>query len=118
MPQAIKPLAKLLPASTPTMESPSSASMKSSAVPKARIKGRAISTAPVKITAPIKPPIMEAMKDADKARAASPRRAMGKPSRIVAWLADDPGMPIRMELNVSAVAATATRPTSMARAET
>jgi hypothetical protein len=72
--------------------------MKSSAVPSARISGRATSTAPVRITAPTSPPIMEARKEAESARAASPRRAIGKPSRMVAWLAEEPGMPIRIEL--------------------
>ena len=55
-PQAARPFGRLLPASTPTMESPNRESMKSSAEPKARIRGRAIRTKAVSTTAPISPP--------------------------------------------------------------
>ncbi len=92
--------------------------MNSSAEPKARISGRAISTKPVRTSAPNTPPNSDEMKAADSARAAWPCLASGNPSSTVAWLADDPGMPISTDEKVSDVGITATRPMSMASAET
>ena len=91
--------------------------MNSSAEPKSRMSGRAISTKPVRITAPTMPPKRDEMNAADSARAACPCLARGKPSSTVAWLALEPGMPIRTEEKVSEVGITATRPMSMPSAE-
>ena len=117
MAQAASPLGRLRPASTATIDRPKSASMNSSAEPNSRISGRAISTKPVRITAPKIPPKSEEMKAADSARAAWPCFASGKPSSTVACDALDPGMPMRTEEKVSEVGMTATRPISMPRAE-
>ena len=92
--------------------------MKSSADENARMIGRATTMKPVRTSAPNRPPSIELKNAADSARAASPRFAIGKPSRIVAWDAALPGSPIRMELKVSPVGTTASRPMSSASAET
>ncbi len=59
------------------MESPRTASMKSSGEPRAMTMGRATGRTPNATTAPISPPTMEARNAAARAREASPRRAMG-----------------------------------------
>ena len=61
---------------------------------------------------------MEHRKAADKARAASPLRASGKPSSTVAWDEAPPGMPSSTEENVSEVGFVASSPTISARPET
>ena len=91
--------------------------MNNSADPNNKIRGRAISTKNVRITAPMIPPNSEEMNAADKARAAWPCLARGKPSSTVAWLALEPGIPMRTEAKVSDVGITATRPINMPRAE-
>ena len=55
---------------------------------------------------------------ADSARAAWPSLAIGKPSSTVAWDADDPGMPIKTDANVSDVGTTATMPIIKAKPNT
>lgn len=55
MPQAPIPLTRLRPDSTATSDRPGSASMNSSAEPKARITGRATKTKPVSTSAPNTP---------------------------------------------------------------
>ena len=92
-------------------------SIRSSGVRKLRIRGRASSTKKVRISAPKSPPKSEDVKAAASARAASPCLERGKPSSTVAWLEDEPGMPIRTEENVSEVGMTATSPTIIARPE-
>ena len=71
-PHAVSPLTRLAPDNTPTMESPSSASMNNSAEPKVRMSGRAICTNSVRIIAPTIPPNNEAENAAARARAACP----------------------------------------------
>ena len=117
-PQAARPFNRLAPDSTPTMESPSKASMNSSAEPNVSMSGRAICTNNVSITAPTMPPISDAVNAADSARAACPCCERGNPSSTVAWLALEPGIPMSTEVNVSDVGITATRPTNMASADT
>ena len=116
-PQAPSPLASERPARTPTIESPKIESMKSSADVKTRINGRAISTKPVSTSAPTSPPKSEEAKAAESASAARPSRDIGKPSSTVAWLAEEPGIPIKTDAKVSEVGITATRPISIASAE-
>ena len=115
--QERRPLTKLEPDSTPTMARPSTVSMKSSADEKARMTGRAIRMKALSTSAPKMPPTIELKKAAERARAASPRLAIGNPSRIVAWEAALPGMPISTEVKVSPVGTTASRPISSASAE-
>ena len=91
-------------------------SMNSSAAPKDRISGRAISTQTVRTSAPNRPPMNEAENAALSARAAWPFLASGKPSRIVACEADDPGIPMRIEAKVSDVDRTGRMPISIASA--
>lgn len=50
------------------------------------------------------------MNAADRARAAWPLRASGKPSSTVACEAEEPGIPMSTEENVSDVGTTATIP--------
>ena len=78
------PLARLRPARTATIDRPKSASMNNSADPKDRISGRAMTTKPVSTMAPKMPPAIDEMKAAERARAACPWRASGKPSSTVA----------------------------------
>ncbi len=113
---AAMPLGMLLPDRTPTMDRPSAPSMNNSADENSRISGRATKTNAVSTSAPNKPPTNEEAKAALSARAASPRRANGKPSRIVAWEDADPGMAIRTDVKVSEVGTTASIPISMAKA--
>ena len=68
--------------------------------------------------APTIPPISEAENAADKALDASPFCAKGNPSKTVAWLALEPGIPIKMDVKVSEVGMTATSPTKVASADT
>ena len=75
---------RLEPDSTPTMPRPSTVSMKSSAEENARMIGRATTMNPVSTSAPNRPPSIRLKNAAESARAASPRFAIGKPSRIVA----------------------------------
>ena len=92
--------------------------MKSSAEPNVRISGRAICTKNVRIRAPTRPPQSDAPNAAASARAASPCCDSGKPSSTVAWLALDPGIPMSTDVKVSDVGMTATRPISIASADT
>jgi hypothetical protein len=64
----------------------------------------------VKNSAPTNPPNREEAKAADNARAACPCFDIGKPSNTVAWLDDDPGIPINTDAKVSEVGTTAIRP--------
>ena len=64
----------------------------------------------VRKAAPTIPPNNDEEKAADKARAACPFFAKGKPSSTVACDDDEPGMPIRTDANVSDVGTTATNP--------
>ena len=64
------------------------------------------------------PPMSDAVNAAASARAACPCCDRGKPSSTVAWLALEPGIPMSTEVKVSDVGITATRPTSVASAET
>lgn len=68
--------------------------------------------------APNRPPIIEAKKAAPRARAASPRFAIGKPSITVTWPEAEPAIPIRIAVKTSEVLTTATMPISSASAET
>jgi hypothetical protein len=74
-------------------------------------------TTPVSAIAPNIPPTIDAEKAADSARAASPFLASGKPSSTVACEADEPGMPIKIDENVSDVGRIAKRPIIIATAE-
>ena len=78
--------------------------------PNAKTMGRATRIKAVRKNAPTSPPNREEAKAADSARAASPFFAMGNPSKTVACDADDPGIPIKTEANVSDVGTTATIP--------
>ena len=111
------PLAKLRPDRTATIDRPKSVSMKSSAEEKESTSGRAITMATESTSAPMTPPRSELAKDAERARAASPFLARGKPSSTVAWLALEPGIPIMTEVKVSPVGMTATMPISIPSAE-
>lgn len=66
--------------------------------------------ATVRKIAPMTPPRSEEKKAAERARAPSPRFAMGKPSRTVDCEELLPGIPMRTEGNVSAVGVTAIMP--------
>ena len=112
------PLTRLRPARTATIDRPRTASMNSSADPKARMMGRAMKMKPVSTKAPNTPPNIDEKNAVDSARAASPFLASGKPSRTVAWLDDPPGIPSRIDEKVSPVGMIARRPISMASAET
>ena len=116
-PQAARPRSQLPPDRTPTMLSPKTVSISSSGAPKSSTKGRAICTKPDSARAPNNPPTSEAENAAAKACRALPALASGKPSITVACDPADPGMPIRTEVNVSAVASTASRPIIVASAE-
>ncbi len=72
--------------------------------------GLATTTAKVRISAPKIPPTSEDVKAADRARAASPRFDIGKPSSTVACELLPPGIPISTDENVSAVGVTAIIP--------
>ena len=117
-PTAIKPLSKLRPARTPTIEKPSMVSSKSSGTPKASTNGRAIRIKNVSRTAPNRPPNNDETNAAASARAACPFLDSGNPSRTVAWEADEPGIPSNTEAKVSDVGMTATRPTIRDNPET
>src|SRR3546814_18832040 len=67
--------------------------MKRSGVRKLSTRGRAIGIDSSSTNAPTTPPIIEAMNEAESARAASPRWASGWPSMIVACEEADPGIP-------------------------
>ena len=117
-PAASRPFSRLRPASTPTIDSPSTVSMSSSGNPKASTTGRAATMKKVRSAAPSSPPNSDEAKAAARARAACPARASGNPSSTVAWEADEPGIPISTEAKVSEVGITATSPTIMARPDT
>ncbi len=115
-PQAARPFTRLRPDRTPTIDRPKITSMNNSAELNERINGRETNTKPVRMTAPIRPPISEEKKAAESPLAACPCFARGKPSSTVAWLADEPGIPIKTEAKVSDVGITATSPINIARA--
>ena len=107
---AINPLDILAPVNVPTIVIPKTASISISPVPKAKIIGFAICMIIVSKIAPNKPPNKEEKNAADKARAAWPFFANGKPSITVACADTDPGTPIKTAGNVSDVATTDNNP--------
>ena len=107
---ATKPFAILEPVRVPTIEIPNIASINISPVPNANMIGLAIWIIIVNSVAPNKPPNNEAKKAADKARAACPFFASGKPSITVACADTEPGTPIKTAGNVSEVATTESKP--------
>ena len=117
-PAATMPFNATRPARMPTIESPKIVIIKSSGVLNNKTMGRAARMKSVRKSAPTSPPNRDDAKAAESARAAWPFLAMGKPSSTVAWLADDPGMPIRTEAKVSDVGTTATMPIISARPST
>ncbi len=117
-PAAAIPLIGRRPARIATMDRPRIVIISISGRPKASTRGRAIRMKNVRIAAPNRPPKSDEAKAADSARAASPFFASGNPSSTVAWLADEPGIPMRTEAKVSDVGITAIRPTMSARPET
>ena len=100
----------LCPVSMPIMLSASTISNSCSPKPIARIIGRAANTAKVNTTAPKTPPNSDAVNAAPRARAPSPRLAIGKPSTTVACEPEVPGIPISTEGKVSDVTVGASRP--------
>ena len=83
-PAAASPLSAIRPARIATMERPRIVTISISGSPKARTSGRAARMKKVRNVAPTSPPNSEDEKAADRARAASPFRAMGNPSSTVA----------------------------------
>ena len=81
---AANPLSGMRPARMATIERPRMVIANISGVPKASTSGRAIRMKKVRTLAPRRPPNNDEANAADKARAASPFRANGKPSRTVA----------------------------------
>ena len=100
---AISPLTGVLPLRTPTALKPQSTSIKSSGEPSSSTNGVTIGSDAMKMAPPNSPPSSEAPKAAPKARLASPFRAIGWPSRMVAWEPDPPGTAISTEGKVLAV---------------
>ena len=114
-PAATIPLIATRPARMPTIDKPKMVIIKSSGVRNSSTIGRAIKIKTVRKDAPTRPPKSEDENAADNARAACPRLAIGNPSSTVAWLAEDPGIPIKTDAKVSDVGTTATMPTIRAR---
>ena len=114
-PAATTPFMAIRPARMPTMDRPKMVIISSSGVRNSRTIGLAIRMNTVRKLAPTSPPNSDEAKAAESARAACPFLAMGKPSSTVAWLAEDPGIPIRTDAKVSDVGTTATIPTISAR---
>ena len=112
---AATPLSGRRPARMATIERPRMVIISISGRPKARTIGRAMRMKNVRMHAPNSPPNSDEMNAAERARAASPFFAIGKPSRTVAWEAEEPGMPMSTEAKVSEVGITAIRPTMSAR---
>ncbi len=117
-PAATIPLMAIRPAKMPTMDRPNMDTINSSGDLNNNTTGRATKMKIVRKAAPTKPPNSDDANAADKARAALPFLAMGNPSNTVAWDADDPGMPIRTDANVSEVGTTAIMPIINARPKT
>ena len=88
----------------------------SSGVPTASMNGRRMGIASASRIAPYNPPKIEDVKDAPKARPASPRFAIGWPSSTVAADPIAPGTPNRIAGTVSDVAVTAHMPIRKASA--
>ena len=114
-PAAINPFSATRPARMPTIDNPNADTMSNSGDLNSRTTGRATRIKKVRKNAPINPPNSDDAKAAERARAAIPFFAMGKPSRTVACEADDPGIPISTDANVSEVGTTATMPIIRAR---
>ena len=114
-PAAIMPLMAIRPAKIPTMDRPKAETINNSGDWNISTIGRAIRIKKVRKKAPTIPPNSEDANAADKARAAMPFLAMGKPSSTVACEAEEPGIPIKTDANVSDVGTTATIPTIKAR---
>ena len=114
-PAAMIPFSATRPARMPTIERPKAETINNSGDLNSKTTGRAIRMKKVRKLAPTIPPNSEEANAADRARAAIPFFAMGNPSRTVACDADEPGIPIRTEANVSEVGTTATIPTINAR---
>ena len=95
---------------------PSSASMNSSGDRTDRARSAAGGTARASVSAPNTDPASELKRDAPIARAASPRRAIGWPSTIVAAAVASPGMPTRIDVRSPVVAATEATPMRRAKA--
>ena len=117
-PAAARPLSATRPASTATIDRPRIEIISISGRPKDNTMGRATTMNNVRKAAPTSPPKSDEVKAAESARAAWPFLAMGKPSSTVAWLAEEPGMPMRTEAKVSEVGTTATMPIISARPST
>ena len=115
---AIKPLNILEPVNVPTIEIPKTANINISPVPKAKIIGFAIWITIVSKIAPNNPPNKDEKKAADKALAAWPFFAKGKPSITVACADTEPGTPIKTAGKVSDVATTDIKPIIIAIPET
>ena len=81
---AATPFSGIRPARIATIARPSNVTANISGRAKARTNGRAIRMKKVRTQAPNNPPNNEDTKAAARARAASPLRARGKPSRTVA----------------------------------
>ena len=104
------PLIATRPARMPTIDRPKIEIISSSGDLNRSTTGRATRIKTVRKAAPTKPPNSDDANAADKALAAWPRLAMGNPSSTVACEAEEPGMPIKTEANVSEVGTTATMP--------
>ena len=114
-PAATTPLIAMRPARIPTIDRPKIETISSSGDLNRSTTGRATRIKMVKKAAPTKPPKREDANAAESARAACPRLAIGNPSRTVACEAEEPGIPISIEANVSDVGTTAIIPIISAR---
>ena len=117
-PAAARPFKAKRPARMATIDRPKMVIINISGRPNANTMGRATRMKIVRKVAPTSPPKRDEVKAADKARAAWPFLAIGNPSRTVACDADEPGIPIRTDANVSEVGTTATMPIIRARPST
>ena len=97
---------------------PSNASMKNSGDPMASTRGRTTGMARASAKAPKTAPTSELMREAPRARPASPFLAMGCPSTMVDAVMASPGMPKRMEVMSPVVAVTADMPRRKEKAST
>ena len=96
MPAATTPLSGYFPPRTETSERPRMQRQRNSGEPSISTSGRKIGIDSVSTRQPIRPPMSDAVKAAPMAFPASPRLAIGWPSRIVAVLPAVPGAPIRI----------------------
>ena len=110
IPAATIPLSAILPASIATIDSPNTDTISNSGDLNSSTMGLAMSINAVRQIAPTIPPTSEDTNAAESALAAFPFFAIGNPSSTVACDADDPGIPMSTDANVSDVGTTATIP--------